>query len=357
MSRAVVLDGRPSAFVYFTVMRRLTWISLSTLLVLAGLVLGCGSGNPIAPPGTILTVTAQPARISLSGQSQILVEGRRPDGNRLPEDTEIRFSTNLGTITPIIAQVGPDGRATATLRADGRSGTATVTVTTGTGAEGATEATTDVLVGESPDTAPTVRITVNPDNVPVGETSTATVTIIARNPDGTTVQAGLTVILETTLGSLDPRRPLTDDDGTATSILTAGDQAGTAEITATVGASEVATTNLTIRDSATDISVQANPRTVPPSGTGGQPIALTAFVTNSQGQGFQGAPVTFEAQRGSLSTNGVVFTDTSGVARNQLTITQEQLQGLSAGDTFTVTATTPLGTGELISATTIVEVQ
>lgn len=324
------------------------------LLVATVLTTACDSGSPIAPPGTILTITASPSRISLNGQAQILVEGRRPDGNRLPEGTEIRLSTNLGTLTPLIAEVDSSGLATSVLRGDGRSGTATVSATTGAGAEGATEATVEVLVGESPETAPTVRITVNPDNIPVGEDSTATVTVIARNSDGTPVDAGRTVILQTTLGSLDPRRPLTDDDGTATSILTAEDQAGTAAITATVGASEVATTNLTIRDAATDISVQANPATVPRSGG---TIQLTAFVTNSQGQGFQGAPVTFEAERGSLATNGVVFTNTSGVASNELTITEEQIQNLPSGAMINVSATTPLGTGDLITDTTVVTVE
>ncbi len=36
----------------------------------------------------------------------------------------------------------------------------------------------------------------------------------------------------------------------------------------------------------------------------------------------QGAPVTFESQRGTLETTGVVFTNTSGVATNTLTLTQ-----------------------------------
>lgn len=324
------------------------------LLVLFGFLPGCGDGNPVAPPGTILTVTANPSRISLNGQAQIIVEGRRPDGNRLPADTEIRLTTSLGTLTPTIVQVDSSGRAIATLRGDGRAGTATVSATTGAGAEGGTEAMVDVLIGESPETAPTVRLTVNPDNIPVGDDSTATVTVIARNSDGTPVAAGQTVILESTLGSLSPRRPVTDDDGTATSTLIAGNQAGTAQISATVGASDVATTDLTIRDAATDISVQANPGTVPRAGG---TIQLTAFVTNSQGQGFQGAPVTFEAERGSLSANGVVFTNTSGVASNELTITQEQIQNLPSGSTISVTATTPLGTGELISDTTFITVE
>ena len=127
-----------------------------------------------------------------------------------------------------------------------------------------------------------------------------------------------------------------------------------AEVTATVGTSEVAMASVTIRDAATDISVQANPASVPRAGG---TVTLTAFVTNSQGQGFQGAPVTFESERGSLQNTGVVFTNTSGVATNTLTLTQEQLEGVPPNGTFTVTATTPLGTGDLISDSTVIRVE
>lgn len=317
------------------------------------LVLGCGEGSPVAPPGTLLTINASPSRISLNGDSVITVTGRRPDGNRLAEGTEVRLSTTLGTIAPVIAEVDRNGIATAILSGDGRPGTATVSAATGAGGEGATAATIDVLIGESPETSPTVRMTVNPNNIPVGD-ATSVVTVIARNPDGTPVAAGQTVVLESTLGSLNPRRPRTDSEGTATSILTSGNQAGTAEVTATVGTSEVATASVTIRDAATDISVQANPASV---ARAGGTVTLTAFVTNSQGQGFQGAPVTFESERGSLQNTGVVFTNTSGVATNTLTLTQEQLEGVPPNGTFIVTATTPLGTGDLISDSTVVRVE
>lgn len=305
----------------------------------------------MAPPGTILSISASPARIGLDGQSVITVTGRRPDGNPLPEGTEVRFSTSLGTISTI-APTDDAGVATSVLRADGRPGTATVTATT-TGGEG-TEVSTDVLIGESPETAPTVNLSVNPSNIPVGEDSTATVTVIARNSDGSPAPAGLAVILTTTLGRLDPDRSETDATGTARSTLTAGNQAGTAEITAFVGSSQPATTSLTIRDAATDISVQANPASVPRAGGD---VTLTAFVTNSQGQGFQGAPVTFESDRGTLQTDGVVFTDTRGVARNTLSLTQEQLEDLAVGATFEVTASTPLGTGELIEVIATIRVE
>jgi len=174
---------------------------------------------------------------------------------------------------------------------------------------------------------------------------------VARNADGTSVGAGQTVILTTTLGSLDPQRPTTKADGTASSTLNAGNQAGSATVTAIMGTSDAATAQVTIRDGAADVSVQANPSTVPSQGG---TLALSAFVTNAQGQALQGAPVTFQSERGTLSTAGVTFTDTTGLASNSLTLTQQQLAGVTS---FLVTATTPDPTGHLLTATTTITVQ
>jgi adhesin/invasin len=307
---------------------------------------GCDKATPVAPSGTVLTISATPTRIGLTGSSTITVVGRKPSGQPLNPGTEIRFSSDKGTVTPTVAETGEGGIATATLRADGRSGIVKVSATTG---DGSVTATIDVQVGETTETKPVLIVSASPNNIPVGGTSE--ITVIARSADGSPVAAGQQIILTTTLGSLSPARPQTRGDGTATSTLNAGSQAGTATITAILGSSDPQRTDVTIRDAATDISVQANPPTVAPAGGS---IELTAFVTNSQGQPLQGAAVTFESQRGSLSTTGVVFTDTSGVASNTLTLTQQQLQNVTS---FTVTASTPSGTGALLEDTTTIRVQ
>lgn len=323
-------------------MSRLCLCALAAFALLAA---GCDKASPVAPDGSVLSISATPTKVGLTGASTIVVQGRKPTGGALNDGTEIRFSVDKGTVTPVIAEIR-DGRATATFRGDGRSGVAKVSATTG---DGTAVATIDIQVGESADTKPVVLVSASPNNIPVG--GTAEITIIARNSDGSPVAAGQQVILTSTLGSLSPSRPTTRADGTATATLSAGNQAGTATITAIVGASDPKTTDVTIRDAATDISIQANPATVP---AGGGTSTLTAFVTNAQGQPVQGAPVTFESQRGTLQTTGVVFTDTTGVARNTLTLTQQELAGVTS---FTVTARTPSGTGALLSDTTTVRVQ
>jgi adhesin/invasin len=314
-----------------------------------GLALGCNKATPVAPAGTTLAITANPSRVSLNGTSTITVFGQKANGSVLDPGTTVRFSTDKGSIDAVATI--QNGQATAIFRGDGSSGTATITVTAGA----STTATTKVVVGQS-DIKPTVLVSVNPSNIPVsasaknGPKSTATVTVIARNSDGTPA-IGQTVILTSSLGTLTPDRPVTGADGTATTTLTAGTQPGTATVTAIVGSSDAATTTLTIRDSATAISLQAASSTIPASTT---TLTVTAFVVNSQGQPVQGAPVTFQSERGTFTSTGVVLTDTNGVATNTLTFRANELNNVTS---FKVTASTPTGTGQLISSSTTITVQ
>lgn len=322
------------------------WSCLAaSFLVPLLLMQSCSKGNPLAPPGTLLTITASPSRIGLDGTATIIVTGRRPDGNPLPRGTEIRFSASLGTIDTLVGTDG-SGVARAILRADGRSGTATVTASAGDA-----EATIDVTIGEPPEAAPQVTVSVNPDNIPVGEDSSATVTIIVRNNDSSPAGAGLEVILTTTLGTLNPERPLTDSSGIAKTTLFAGLQSGTAEITAFVGNSDPDTTTLTIRESAADISLQPNPASIPRTDTN---IALLAFVSDSQGLPLQGQAVTFRSELGRFEGSNVAFTNTNGQAQVTLAVTQGDLGNRPS---FTVTAETPTGNGQLISASAVITIQ
>lgn len=106
-------------------------VAPSLLLVLSLLpALGCDKASPVAPNGTILSVSASPARIPLRGQSTITIIGRKPDGNPLNDGTEVRLTASLGSIDPVVT-VDRNGEATATFRSDGRLGTARITAATG----------------------------------------------------------------------------------------------------------------------------------------------------------------------------------------------------------------------------------
>jgi Invasin, domain 3 len=357
---------------------RLQLVPLVALVVIAALLsfAGCDKATPVAPSGTTLAISASPSTVSLTGTSTVTVIGRRPNGSPLIPGTEIQFSTNLGSITPSLTTTNSAGEATATFRADGRAGAATITASTNSSSstptttptptptptpttgtlslvtgEASVAVTTTIQVGESAGTKPTLIISASPNSIPVNDTSR--ITIIARNSDGSPVAAGRQLIVTTTLGTLSPDRPVTGSDGVATTTLRSGDLSGTATVTALLGSSDVATTTVTIRDAAS--SIQIDPARISIPSTGGA-ITFTAFVINSQGQPFQGASVTFGTNGASGTFEGgtnVAITDTNGTATKTITFTQAQLNGINS---FTVTARTAGPSGTVIESTATVTV-
>ena len=327
------LDGQPPSSVYSHAMKRLA--GLPVLLCLLLPFLGCDKATPVAPTGTTLTISASPTKIGLNGSSTITVVGRKPDGNPLNPGTEIRLSSDRGTLTPSVAEVDSGGRATATLRADGRSGAAKVTA-----AVADATAEISVQIGESAETKPSVLVSVTPSTISLN--GTATVTVIARNADGTPVARGERVILTTTLGNLENSQPVIQGNGTATTTLNAGNREGTATITAIYASSDAATTTATIvLDAATAISATANPSSIKSNET--TKITITATVTNSRAQPVAGALVTFESDLGKFEDNTSETTDANGQASKELTVAPSDIPALS--ENFRVRVKTPSSSG------------
>jgi adhesin/invasin len=314
------------------------------LIVALGVVSACDEASPIAPPGTVLTATANPSQVALFGSSTITVLGRKGTGAPLDPGTEIRLSANRGTVPPVIL-IGEAGAATGTFAADGRSGAATVTATTGSGT---VTATVEIQIGQTADSKPSVQVFANPSSITVGGRST--ITVLARNSDGTAVANGTAVFLASTLGTLAPAQVKTDTKGQATATLTAGTQAGTASVTAIVGTGDPARTEVTIRNSAQDVSLQPTPATLSPQGG---VVTLTCFVSDAQGLALQGAPVTFETDLGSLDAT-VGFTNSQGVASVKLTVKEQEIGSRTS---FNVRAATPRGDGTLLSTQATIRIQ
>jgi hypothetical protein len=319
-----------------------------------GFLLACDSATPTAPSGTVLTITANPSQIGLSGSSQITVIGRRPDGNPLNPGTEIFFSTSRGTITPTVTTVDDAGVATAVLRGDGRAGSASVTASVSTtrggggggeGGEGGGSTTgigsvsTNVQIGNDPEDRPTLLVTVSPNTLFV--TETGEVTVIARNSDGSPVADGERVVLTTDLGRVQPNNPRVGADGVATATFLAGTQQGTATITAILGSSEAANTTVTIQDQPTQMVLSTNQTQI---GNDDATINLTAIVSNAQGEGISQRPVTFtvEPAVGDFMPSSVILTTTQGIATTALVVDGELT---SSGQKITITATTPSASG------------
>lgn len=106
--------------------------SLGYVLALLVLCIGCNgpTTSPVAPNGTTLRLTANPTTIAVNGSSNITVIALRSNGVPARDDTEVFFTTTLGTIESRV-RTNADGIAQATLKADGRTGTATVKASSG----------------------------------------------------------------------------------------------------------------------------------------------------------------------------------------------------------------------------------
>jgi hypothetical protein len=307
---------------------------------------GCDKATPVAPTGTTLTLSANPSKIGLNGTSTITIVGRKPDGNPLNPGTEIRLTTDRGTITPVV-EIGDGGVATATLRADGRAGTAMISASTG---DAMVE--TSVQIGEAEEDRPTVLVSVTPSEVPLQ--GTAEITVVARNSDGSPVEAGRPVILTTTLGSITTPNPQTGANGIARATLRAGDREGTATVTAVVGSSEPATTEVTIfRDAATAIDIVANPSTVRSDQT--TQVTISATVFNLQGARLPGVTVTFQTDVGEFQGgNTAETTNSNGQATKTLVVRPQDVLGII--ESFEVSARTPSSTGTLLEGSTTIRI-
>ena len=170
------------------------------------------------------------------------------------------------------------------------------------------------LVAESCDKAPLFA--------PTGSTITLTASRLASagNGDtelvatvieqsGTPVQNGTTVIFTTTLGTIEPREARTKG-GTATAILRAGAQSGTATVSAFSGSTRA--DDITIEIAVTQtVILSVTPESLPSSGG---VVTLIAVVHDANGNPLQGISVVFTADAGVLS-NTTAVTDSNGEAR------------------------------------------
>jgi len=131
--------------------------ALGTTLLL-GAMTSCDPGTATAPEGAILRISAQPTRISKDGTSDVTVQLVRANGAVVNPGTEVRLSSTIGTIDPVV-HTDSTGTAHATLTGDGRVGTATITAYSGA----VDPVTVDIAVGSL---AASVRLQVTPSSVP-----------------------------------------------------------------------------------------------------------------------------------------------------------------------------------------------
>jgi hypothetical protein len=220
----------------------------------------------------VLTVSANPTQIGINGSSMITISGFRPDGNPLNPGTQIQLTTDLGVLSSTLLSVDSAGSAVAILNATGQSGPAIVSAKTVGGGE---EVMVTINIGEDDSTRPRLLITASPTIVGFGEV--ATVSVVARNADDSPFGSGGRVQLRTSLGRL--RRPGTTGpgtaelfadtggDSTAVADFVAGNEDGTASITATLGASAEVSADITIENQRPNLLISVENDIIPVRGS------------------------------------------------------------------------------------------
>jgi hypothetical protein len=150
---------------------------------------------------------------------------------------------------------------------------------------------------------------------------------------GTPPHSGTHVTFTTSLGVIQPVDAETDVNGRAIVTFLAGNNNGTAIITASSGAATTGTTNglrIAVGSAAVGrVAVNANPTTVPAIGGSS---AITATVLDVNGNPLTATPVQFSTTAGTLSA-AIVSTDGNGVASTILVTSQQATVTASVGAT------------------------
>ncbi len=236
-------------------------LSLLALLLVPFLAQACQEGTPVAPEGAILRMSVSPSRITRTGTANITIQALRSNGIPVNPGTEIRLSSTIGLVDEVV-HTDTDGVARATLRGDGRVGTATITAHSGA----LEPVTAELGVGGQ---AASISLSADPTSLPeVG----GTVRLIAllRDDEGQPLPDA-SVNFRTEAGSLDSGGQFltTDETGEVRDRLrvTAGDAQSQPDRTITVTA-ESGGAGGAISDSV-NISIQ------------GPPVASFTFTINT----------------------------------------------------------------------------
>ena len=203
-----------------------------------------------------LLLFAEPESINLSETSTISVQARNADDSNFGSGGRVELHTSLGTLDDDSLVTDADGQAETTLRPSGEIGTATVTGTL----ESSDEVTVEVQFGATAETKPTLLLTASPTNI--GFDQSTTISILVRNPDGTSFTGSGTARVRTSLGTLSEEN-VTVTEGEGEAILTNEDgAAGTATVTITFEASDETTLDITFE--AATLTISASPDNIKP---------------------------------------------------------------------------------------------
>jgi PKD domain len=334
-------------------MRRIFALLIGLLVPLSP---GCDRPVPVAPEGATLTITANPSKIQIFGQSSITILARKLDGTPVNGGTEITLSTNLGEIAELVT-TNSSGVALATLTGDGRVGTATVQAFSGA----AGEAMIDVSIGSL---AAFMQLSAQPSLIP-RDGGTTTLRAQAFDGDGAPlVGAFISFVSEIGVLASGGASQQSDTSGAVSDTLTVtrNDISSLTDaffiVTATTsgdgGAPIEETLEIDIGGTPASMFFQATPTTIPQ--TGGS-VQLLAGVRDGAGDPLPGILVNFLTDLGTLGSGGSsIETNGMGEARDTLTATESELTSFG-GTSFTIRVQAAGIGGNILEQSTTIRIQ
>ena len=179
--------------------------------VAAGASTACDKVPLTAPTQSFIQLFATGSAVPPGGSLEIVATVTEAAGTPVQNGTVVSFITSLGRMDPAEARTH-NGKASARLIADGRSGVATITAFSGA----AESATLEVPVGAA--AIGTLLVSADPARLPAGG-GTSQITARARDLAGNPL-SGVAVTFSTTAGSVTPTVATTDAGGDARATLT-----------------------------------------------------------------------------------------------------------------------------------------
>ena len=304
--------------------RRLGWLALA-LLTVAGVY--CQKKGvfedtlkPEAGFAKIYEVSATSTSVAVGDSIEVRVKVTDLQGNPL-EGKEVLFSTDLGTISPVV-ETDSEGVAAAVFRAGERTGEAKIRVKLG-------EQVTTLRLKVVPSRAQgqlggyTYTFSVSPKELLATGMDTALVTVTVIGPEGSPAP-GVRVFFGATVGRLSESMASTDSEGKASCRLIApsSEEDLVGQVTVAVDTSKAGVTvpepvapPETVRFLGVTLNLEAEREAVPADGMSRVPIVVSVKRTTS-GVPVVGLPVSLGSDLGDLP--GEVVTGEDGTARAQL---------------------------------------
>jgi len=302
---------------------------------ISGRVLGDDIGNTahveyVAGPANRLRFTDQPADSMAGEPFSAAVEIIDADGNRVDSATNtinIQLTqADDAVLSGTLSVAAVDGVATFNDLSVDLAGDYTLTASSNSLTAGVSE---PFRISGADASAANSTISADPDEIVANGMSTSTITVQAVDEFGNDVaEAGLTVTLSTTAGSLSDASGTTDGSGQFSTILTSATSTGTATVSGTLDGDAIgnaATVNFVAGSSDAGTStIEAADDELDADGESSTVITVQARDSDGQPVSESGAPVTLATTLGTLAdTNGV--TDENG--QFITTLTSEQMIG------------------------------